>query len=126
MKREVKFRGYCQLLKKWIYGCLTQRQSERCYIHYVNERGVYDYEIVVAESVGQEAINGIYEGDIFKLNVINSDTFIVEFHLVGFIGKRIKRASNYSISSEIISLSDNIQLISVIGNAFENPELLNQ
>ena len=127
MKREVKFRGYCEILKKWIYGDLTKRQSDRCYIHYVNERGVYDYENVVADSVGQEAITGIYEGDILKLNASNSDDlYIVEWHDAGFMGKRINKPKGHSYSREYIGLCHYFDIIEVVGNAFENPELFNQ
>ena len=120
--REIKFRGL-SLTGYWIYGNLDN-QGNMVEI-FNRDDGMFSKSVVMPKTIGQytglkdKDGKEIYEGDILQLPkggiryVKWSDTFKV-FVLVDPTGKEIPmNISNYAT-----------ELIKIIGNIFENKELL--
>ena len=134
--REIKFRGYDKFDKRWVYGYGLHQSifidgSSNAYV----TAGIREVFIVDKESAGQytgcKDANGkeIYEGDIVKVTdlmpcekyygktyickiVYDKDRFIIENYL-GSGSNRIAEKESFNFKS-----------IEVIGNVFENEELL--
>lgn len=129
--REIKFRGKTRTTEgeKWVYGYLYKVKSffdeeENCYIR--NEH-ITDF-IVDKDTVGQytglKDKNGveIYEGDIVseKGHYVNSNKLVYQ---------KIQWKENYScwLRGEYQRLTPkNIKIydIEVVGNIYDNPELI--
>ena len=132
--REIKFRGYSEFYKKWLYGSLVdnlfkdRKTGEKCsYIFDTSlnenydcwEDFIQDEELeVITNSVGQytglkdKNDVEIYEGDIVKGNYLRG-IGVVEWN---------KYFCKFDISHRMnISPSDEFE---VIGNIYENKELL--
>lgn len=148
MNREIKFRGKDEDTGEWRYGGYHKHQIiEICpvkfdgeseedkfpkYIHYIIMDGYADWNMekpilksnIIAETVGQytglKDKNGkeIYEGDIFHCGDTNI-LYIVVWNDNGFQGKQVK-------SSSYCGLEYWKNKIEVIGNIYENPELLEE
>ena len=139
MQREIKFRGYNEILKCFIYGDLMRKGNEWLII---KNSWVDSYITckVLPKSVGQltglKDKNGkdIYEGDILTPNSIcrDSNKYIIEWDkkhgcftsIAGGLNKYIG-----DIDEEIqYSLLSNMKLdvCKIIGNVFENSELLGE
>lgn len=129
MNREIKFRGFSIDKKKWVYGnynytfergYLSQGYDDvppRCY--YIDTETNY-YE-VYSQSIGQftglkdKSGKEIYEGDIIQEG---KRLWQVGFKDGCFVGVDFKNAT----WDELINIGyGNIE---VIGNIYENPELL--
>lgn len=121
--REIKFRGKRVEDNEWIFGYyVVTCDSNR--IIYEDYEGFYCEEEVIPESVGQytglidKKYMEIYEGDIVKVAWhYGSDIGTVKYIRSGFFVSGMKRHTSiplggFSATSEII------------GNIYENPELL--
>ncbi|MES5423705.1 YopX family protein [Lacticaseibacillus paracasei] len=148
MKREIKFRGYDPDTKRWYYGSLV-KQNKTTYVtseDYDQNPSNTEWFILwdemtdwclpnrhiqgsvdpksIGEYIGLHDKNGraIYEGDIVRTgkdNIGDPDPMI---------GQVIMREGSWLIENEkmqeAIELFSEITSREVIGNIFENPELL--
>ena len=119
--RDIKFRGKDILHKSWQYGSLAKDEPKKAYYIIDNEygRGIDVDENTIGQYTGLKDRNQveIYEGDIVR-----------KFN--GIIGKVI-----YEHSEFIIDVTNNKKLdygrldlienfVEVIGNIYDNPDLL--
>lgn len=135
MKREILFRAKC--FGKWRYGSYVhfdKKPTHNCFnCNYkdfivTNEvDGAHYYPITDLSSIGQytglKDKNGkkIFEGDIVRLgDDLYYFTFNIEFG--SFMAARVKGSSGILLSRRTIKKCG----YAVIGNIFDNPELLKQ
>ena len=122
------FRGFSIKHNNWIYGDLIHTPEKRMRItNYtdISSDGVDNFitinEIVESKSVGQctgvfdRNADDIYEGDIVVFSE-NSKIHIVKYINTGFV----LTASN----GNIMAYNFNPNVLKIIGNVFQNPELL--
>lgn len=142
MNREIKFRGKMIPENEWIFGtilripappvCFGKSETDKYYIQFPDPRYMPDWNMpykmvqgeVNADTIGQHTglhdKNGkeIYEGDV----VTNGDKnikYIVEWYDTGL------RARQYNNKS-YIGLEYWKDVLEVIGNMYDNPELLGE
>ena len=125
--RTTKFRGLRTDGKGWVYGGYFQHTPDedgvRYYIFDFNEGAVE----VIPESVGQftglHDKNGkeIYEGDILKtFPIISSDKIAYDsFNVV------VRFTSSSWIANGVLGIKQS-EISEVIGNIYENPELISK
>ena len=112
MKRQIEFRYYDKSLKKMIYTTILQYHKYDAIFEFMQFTGLQDAEING---------NDVFEGDIIQ----NCDT--KELQIVYWNENKAAWYCKYLNSeNDIVSLSDSLgNLNKVIGNVFENPDLLN-
>ena len=111
--REIKFRAWDEVNKRMIYKCRWQACNN-------------DVNMVLMQYTGLKDKNGkeIYEGDIVHYNpndlgmyfhCVNEDDFVISWHGGAFFVDWNAKLPLYKIEG---------QDIKVVGNIYENPELL--
>ena len=138
--RDIKFRGQRQSDNEWIYGDLLQ-PTELCNIYEISDCESIDgsrYD-VIEDTVGQytgikdENDIEIFEGDIidfsYDMFVGNFNTFVAKgivvfeegaFYVQCLENERLTKDESYLL------YTINIDTIEVIGNIYDNPELLKE
>jgi uncharacterized phage protein (TIGR01671 family) len=126
--REIKFRVLIGISNTIMYGCNVWAMN---ITEGVNE---WQKKNILMQFTGLKDKNGkeIYEGDILKLSNGDTVNWLVKFgdyaddegystgsHL-GYYGERIKPHYNFTITTHTLNELDG----EVIGNIYENPELL--
>lgn len=115
--REIEFRGKNKCDNKWHYGYLVYVPADNSYK--ITQGNVLSY-FVETDSIGQyiglndNTEHKVYEGDILT-DPSTEDLYVVEF----IDGEFILRLDN----NAIIRI-ENVHFMTVIGNIYDNPELL--
>lgn len=127
--REIKFRGFSIYSNKWYYGSLVN-PGEGYYILEHVENNTYKYDKVDKDSIGQytglkdKDGKEIYEGDIlkYKRNDISEENFKLYWNEENsaFYMQNIL----YPNDDDIAVKYYRIENFEIIGNIFENKELL--
>jgi uncharacterized phage protein (TIGR01671 family) len=125
--REIKFRGYSKELNKWFYGDLVTNHGDTPYrigdwgdgeIHRVAEKSLGQYT-ELKDKNGKE----IYEGDIIRVKWENTAPKFLSN--TEWIGEVFFNAGSFCINGEWVENLNNINgAIEVVGNIYENNELL--
>ena len=147
MNREIKFRGWDKYDKKMIYD-LCQVDSFWHYYSYSDDTGLHfgktgpngvgeDFENkYIMQYTGLKDKNGekIYEGDILEEHTPSGFNYSVvkfgEINISIFSCKAkmctcfYQDYSNFNDNWSEVTLGNNLKNIEVIGNIYENPELL--
>lgn len=131
--RIIKFRGKSIDGKEWLYGDLVSSADKKRFAILVNDKETYDECEIVPETIGQFTglmdKNGaeIYEGDIIGCHNPRIK------HLIFYNEKqgRFMAALNGDIENDFVGvcgLDDSRWTCSktVIGNVYDNPELLKE
>ena len=128
--REIKFRGYSEDLDKWVYGDLLQYRvlpiifDEECEQHEC-------FAPSIGQSTGLFDKNGkeIYEGDIVSFE--DSDggyeyqDLVINTGIVEYGELRFYFTNRVAVEMDDFYIKDGrCDDIEVIGNIYENPELL--
>lgn len=129
--REIKFRSYNAKNKEWLYGCYLINRGE----HFICPDGIQpadktseDFQIV-PETLGQfTCLHDFYGKEIYEGDIINSeDDFI---HVINYARSCAcflvtTPGDRYSTFSRILTQDwINEYQKKVIGNIYDNPELL--
>jgi len=133
--RQIKFRGKMKVRGKWIYGDIAHVQGEPCIQTDVSDENKHTIGWnVIPESIGQftglHDKNGkeIYEGDIICSYDSQNNPIM---HEVYYLDKEARFATKL-IGYEFMEASgvtqkwiDELDKV-VVGNIFDNPELLKE
>lgn len=130
--REIKFRAWDLINKKMYMSYIVDNNGAFCVdINYTNNCENSDNNRVIQmQYTGLKDKNGkeIYEGDILKRE---QAIYEVKYEYGAFIGEIKNVFQNIgglyitNLLQVLINLSRGIDQIYVIGNTYENPELLN-
>ena len=150
MNREIKFRGK-RSNGRWVYGSLVMSENIKPAIYYEECKGLVKqigWCYINSDSIGQytglKDKNGkeIYEGDVLRLTVPDGSTryFIVEWAtedrklmpLSGFVhdGNNIRISgwcfnwNGYRLYPTVIGDVPDNEVMEIVGNVTDNPELL--
>jgi hypothetical protein len=121
--RTIKFRGYSEQLKCFVYGFFQEVEVEGVVYSYIFWQG--NVTPVRADSVAQftglQDRNGkeIYERDIVKIK--NNGILVVCFFKGEF---KLQTLIEYHKNRNIYALISHLEFSECIGNIDENPELL--
>ena len=155
-RREIKFRGYDRHSKEWIYGCLDLYGHGKPVIIVDPRRDlVYGARFVDINTIGQfmcrnqEQEIDIYEGDVVIMHQLLFDGQEIEcetlgviefidfsFHLTKIESNKLEKYSGFCRSEGFFSCENFASLdgahgidadsFTVIGNIYDNPELLGE
>ena len=114
--REIKFRAWYEKFNEMYLVKGIDFQREMAYFDKYNYRSIYDIELMQYTGLKDKNNKEIYEGDIFHIGS-KKILSVVEWIDCGLKGRQIKNKSWIGLDY----WKDDIE---VIGNIYENPELM--
>lgn len=122
--RDIKFRAKCKYTNRFIYGDLLHTSSG---VRISEEDG--DYEILpetIGQYTGLKDINDadIYEGDICRCINCEDEEYLSKIEFDDGAFKIEVTGCDYDYTAIGWALNNDIQEIEIIGNIYENPEIL--
>ena len=136
MAREIKFRGRMKRTKQWMYGDLVHVQGQPCIQVDVStdERRTVGMNVdpdSVGQFTGLHDKNGkeIYEGDILHVIAETDDThdYITQVSTNGLYEVDLVGCEyDFTTLAWLSANYDECCTIEVIGNIYDNPELLKE
>lgn len=128
MEREILFRGFDNIKNEWVYGDLIHLSNG--YAIRKIEDDIMSFTRVDSDSIGQytgaKDGNGkkMFEGDITKIKLFNFPNGEIEYEIgVIIYSKDIFIISGNKFDHNLFGIREN-ETRSIIGNVFENPELI--
>ena len=127
--REIKFRGYNRKNNVWLYGFYLQNRGAHfvCPDEFATGKSWDDYEIdpdTLGQYTGLKDRNGreIYEGDVVDLRPYYSQLHRIEYSCGQWIC--VDAGGGWIALIEDEQLGDEMNGVEVIGNIYDNPELM--
>ena len=133
--REIRFRGKCVDDNEWAYGDYysSDEMPMRGEVGHFIKCGLNEEYMIIPETIGQytglKDKNGkeIYEGDLCQRKYMKNGIEVIELYEVVYdVGMfTCEKIGARGLSSSLGYYCTNVKmLIEVIGNKFENPELI--
>ena len=122
--RETKFRAWCTYEEKMYVKFYIDEHATYAFMHELLESAKERYKLMQYTGLQDIKGLGIYEGDILKDSGKAIRVVIFENGAFGYISKT--RTSFYSDATIdlFVPLYQHLEELEIIGNRFENPELL--
>ena len=120
--REIKFRGKSILTDEWFYGDFVHSADKKRTAILVNDKDSYDECEVVPETIGQ--FTSLYDCDgkeIFEGDILDFNGLKVE---VRFVRGVFAFLVNGNLDDELCGDCRTDLFAKVIGNVYENPDIL--
>lgn len=122
--REIKFRAKDIASNKWLFGDLRHHKDDVCIFDQGGTKGEQVKRETVGQFTGLRDINGkdIYEGDILDVSYADEESYLE----VRFVRGVFAFLWNGDIDDEFPCNAPTHEWAKVIGNIYDNPELLNK
>lgn len=134
MMREILFRGKDSITKRWVYGALVQQQDdllkEKAFIISYSNYQFGDFSEAVMHEVDPETVGQytgfvdkkgkkIFEGDIVSIYNSKAFLFAVEWN-----NQYVLKCTTNGVSDNILNVIESSEDVEVVGNIYDNPELI--
>lgn len=134
MMREIVFRGKDINNKGWVYGALVQQQDdplrEKTLIISYSNYQYGDFSEAVIHEVDPETVGQytgfvdkkgkkIFEGDIVSIYNSKAFLFAVEWN-----NQYVLKCTTNGVSDNILNVIESSEDVEVVGNIYDNPELI--
>lgn len=122
--REIKFRAQDIASNKWLFGDLRHHKDNVCIFDQGGTKGEQVKRETVGQFTGLRDINGkdIYEGDILDVSYADEESYLE----VRFVRGVFAFLWNGDLDDEFPCNAPTHEWAKVIGNIYDNPELLNK
>lgn len=139
--RDIKFRVWSESRKKWLNECMFDMELKGAYDFSSDSSMRYNYktDVIIEQFTGLKDVNGmeIYDGDIVQVS--GNDGYYVTAKVVyecgafWFYAKNISLVFNEDCDNMVMLSSmyiedgdggDSLDMVGVVGNIHQNPELL--
>ncbi len=122
--REIKFRAKDIASNKWLFGDLRHHKDDVCIFDQGGTKGEQVKRETVGQFTGLRDINGkdIYEGDILDVSYADEESYLE----VRFVRGVFAFLWNGDLDDEFPCNAPTHEWAKVIGNIYDNPELLNK